>query len=129
VPHISRGGTWDLPGGVIEPEERLLEGLRREVFEESGIKINKVLFPLEIGYFNAGVYKYKNVIRVTYLSRVKTMKVRLSGEHNDFVWLSIKDLKKIDPIYFIDPRIYCNLLQRVEHALTHKHRCFEEKVD
>lgn len=27
---------WELPGGEVQPEETLLEGLRREVFEETG---------------------------------------------------------------------------------------------
>lgn len=128
VPHISRGGTWDLPGGIIEPEEKLLEGLQREVYEESGIKLKKVLFPLEIGYFNAGIYKSKNVIRITYLAKVKSFTVHLSGEHKDFAWLTMKELKKIDPVYFIDPRTYISLIRRIEHALDYPHLCFEEKI-
>ncbi|MEV8045719.1 NUDIX domain-containing protein [Streptomyces griseoluteus] len=32
-------GHWEPPGGVLEPEETVLDGLQREVLEETGIKI------------------------------------------------------------------------------------------
>ncbi|MFJ9423241.1 NUDIX hydrolase [Streptomyces sp. NPDC101249] len=32
-------GHWEPPGGVLEPEETILDGLQREVLEETGIKI------------------------------------------------------------------------------------------
>jgi len=34
-------GTWTLPGGKLEFKESLEDGMFREVFEETGIKINK----------------------------------------------------------------------------------------
>ncbi len=37
-------GKWDVPGGRINPEEPFLEGLKREVREESGLEIE----PLEL---------------------------------------------------------------------------------
>lgn len=32
-------GYWSLPGGVLEAGERLEEGIRREVLEETGLRI------------------------------------------------------------------------------------------
>ncbi|MCQ4193679.1 NUDIX domain-containing protein [Streptomyces parvulus] len=32
-------GHWEPPGGVLEPEETIPDGLQREVLEETGIKI------------------------------------------------------------------------------------------
>jgi 8-oxo-dGTP diphosphatase len=33
-------GTWEAPGGVLELTETIEEGVRREVFEETGVKIS-----------------------------------------------------------------------------------------
>jgi 8-oxo-dGTP diphosphatase len=33
---------WDLPGGGLNPQEDLLTGLRREVYEETGIEVFQV---------------------------------------------------------------------------------------
>ena len=34
----------DLPGGHIKNDENLIQGLKREVFEETGLQINSFLF-------------------------------------------------------------------------------------
>jgi ADP-ribose pyrophosphatase YjhB (NUDIX family) len=33
-------GTWEAPGGVLELTETIEDGVRREVFEETGVKIS-----------------------------------------------------------------------------------------
>ena len=35
-------GYWSLPGGVLEVGERLAEGVRREIMEETGLEIEPV---------------------------------------------------------------------------------------
>lgn len=32
-------GHWEVPGGVLELDESFVEGVRREVFEETGIRV------------------------------------------------------------------------------------------
>ncbi len=39
----SDDGTWSYPGGRIEIDETVEEGARREVFEECGLKIGKMI--------------------------------------------------------------------------------------
>lgn len=34
-------GTWTMPGGKVEFQEKLIDTIAREAFEETGIKINK----------------------------------------------------------------------------------------
>ena len=33
------GGLWTVPGGKIDPQERIIDGLKREIKEESGVDI------------------------------------------------------------------------------------------
>jgi 8-oxo-dGTP diphosphatase len=41
-------GEWSLPGGVLETGETIIEGMKREIFEETGLQVEPVKF--------AGVY-------------------------------------------------------------------------
>ena len=36
APHLSEGGKWGLPGGFLDRDETLAEGVLRELFEETG---------------------------------------------------------------------------------------------
>lgn len=39
----SYGGYWDFPGGSLEPEDQtLLDGVAREVLEETGLHVSKI---------------------------------------------------------------------------------------
>ncbi len=36
APHLSEGGKWGLPGGFLDRDETLADGVLRELFEETG---------------------------------------------------------------------------------------------
>lgn len=41
--HLIRpGASWGLPGGFLEPDENPFDGIKREIFEETGLEIKNV---------------------------------------------------------------------------------------
>lgn len=73
---------WELPGGHLTRGETFKKGAKREVFEETGIKINKlrtVLKQKDFCLFNC----YPKVI-----------KVKLSDEHINYEWVPVSVLSK-----------------------------------
>lgn len=97
---------WMLPGGLLEITESLPNGLRREIWEETRLRVK----PKSI----VGVYDrwHKNwllhtgrrmdvrVIKVVYVCTKISGKVRLSDEHEDFQWVTRSVVRKL-PLYDI----------------------------
>ncbi len=80
---------WDFPKGHIEEGESEIETVKREVFEETGLKDIKIIpgFKTSIKYFFQKEGKKIFKIVVFYLARAKTKEVKISFEHIGFVWL------------------------------------------
>jgi len=93
-------GHWDFPKGNIEPGEKDLETVKREIQEETGIKDIEILkdFKEEIHYY----YKFEGELItktvVFYLAKTDAEKVNLSFEHIGFAWLSYD--KALDKLTF-----------------------------
>ncbi len=85
-------GKWDFPGGKVDPGETFDEGLMREVFEETKLKIS-LERPLTV------VESESPSNRVIYLfmeGKLLEGNIELSEEHEDFIWVDPKDLSEMD---------------------------------
>lgn len=88
------GQHWDIAGGRINIGSTLLENLQREVMEETGLEIMdepKLIAAQDI------LKTDKHVVRLTYLGEANG-EVKLSDEHSDFKWLSLEEIKNLEPI-------------------------------
>ena len=87
------GGEWEIPGGRKLPGEKDEEALKREVFEETGLRI-KILRKL-----NQWKVKIKEKSLLlegkTYLCKKEKGRIKLSKEHQEYKWLSKKEIKNL----------------------------------
>lgn len=87
---------YDLPGGRVENNETLLASLRRELYEETSIDLDKVNdlnlfcnYSLEFPEFTRFNYYYIGFIH-------SKCEIHLSSEHIDFFWADFNRLENFD---------------------------------
>ena len=97
-PDIAYGATWELPGGKIELLEPIIDGVVREVFEETGLIIdltsNNVHFSTFIA--NAGSHlgsTYHNILFSD--TKISSGFIRLDSEHQSFGWFTKTEIFKL----------------------------------
>ena len=73
-------GEWDLPGGHLMQGESLIEGLKREVLEETHIKISNETF-------------LKNIENLHFFyANYNSQPVKLSDEHTEYKFFEKSEL-------------------------------------
>lgn len=83
-------GTLDLPGGFVDMYETAEEGMRREIMEETGLKVQK----LQYLFSSPNVYLYSGMgvhtIDMDYLVRVKdNMEVHAADDAAECLWIPL----------------------------------------
>ncbi len=99
--NITNKNKWQFPEGKVKPGEDLLKALRRELLEETSLILtNAKLFGIHSSILKE-VHRIFRVFRVIFRCKV-IGKVKLSKEHKDFKWLSLKEIEKLDFIEGFD---------------------------
>ncbi len=84
------GGIYELPSGGIEAEESVIEGLKREIFEETNLQV-------KIGEF-INHFDYKSAAGKTkrqfnfILTPTDPTKLELSEEHQNYAWIKGEEI-------------------------------------
>lgn len=90
IPHKK---YWDMPGGRINPGSSLLENLKREVMEETGLEVTGEPNLITV----QDILKTdRHVVRIVYAGFADG-EVKFSDEHSDYKWLSLEKLLKLEP--------------------------------
>lgn len=82
-------GNWEPPGGVLELEEAIEDGLRREVLEETGAEIS--IGPL------SGVYKNmeRGIVALVFRASLQSRPLPSSTEAAEIRWISTREVLRL----------------------------------
>ncbi len=89
-------GHWEAPGGVLEVDESIIDGLKREVFEETGVEIE----PLRL----TGIYKNmsRGIIALFFIARIAAGRPMVTSEAANVDWWSADTIQqRMDPAYAV----------------------------
>jgi len=93
------GGWFTLPGGTVHEGEAVNQALKREIFEETGLRI-KIGRPLWIWQSDHIGQKLVGIVFETKEIFPNNIKIKLSPEHNKYSWYSTEKLfrdEAVDP--------------------------------
>lgn len=85
---------WQAVGGRLEKGEKLEDGLRREVNEETGITdlaVGKVIHVDE--WFAKPEGQLKHIVALFFLCHTETSEITLSEEHQEYAWITAEELE------------------------------------
>lgn len=91
-------GVWEFPSGNAEVGEDLHDALIREVWEETGVKLDKKnLNIVSLQQYESEKVDYiKCSVQINFVAELNEMpKVTLSEEHTAFKWVT-RDAEEID---------------------------------
>ncbi len=82
-------GQWEPPGGVLELDEDIVHGLRREVREETGLEVEPVAL--------TGAYKnmIRGIVALVFRCRATGGQVTRSDEAADLRWLTAAEVASL----------------------------------
>jgi 8-oxo-dGTP diphosphatase len=86
------GGIFELPSGKVEEGESLKDALYREVKEETGLRIKRVIKYL--GYFDYVSGSGKRTRQFNFLVEPESVANIVLTEHKSFVWVDKTEIGK-----------------------------------
>ena len=89
----SNPGKWDFPGGDLDFGEDAMEGIIREIKEETGLDVEDLRpFDVESHINKEGDFW----VTIAYIAKAVSDKVILSYEHDEFKWLTAEDFLELE---------------------------------
>lgn len=89
-------GKYVIPGGHIKLGETIEEALKREVKEETGLKIRDIEFvSWQEFIFGKSFWKKRHFIFLDYACKATSKLVKLNSEAQEFVWVQVEKALKL----------------------------------
>jgi 8-oxo-dGTP diphosphatase len=93
-------GKWEFVGGKMEQHQNINETLKREVLEETNIKIeNTKTSVCAVSNNKINIPGYENIMHISISKIIKlnnTPEVTLSHEHDKFIWATKDEALNMD---------------------------------
>ncbi len=81
---------WEFPGGRLEFGESPMQALKREINEETGLEVEKLIL---LNAWNSFKDECTEIIGLTYICTANGDNVMLSKEHSDYEWVTYEEMK------------------------------------
>jgi ADP-ribose pyrophosphatase YjhB (NUDIX family) len=89
-------GRWSIPGGILELGETIAEGIARELFEETGLRVHALdlLDVYEKLLRDAGDRARYHFVILDYLCELQEGTARAGSDVTEVAWVREEDLKQ-----------------------------------
>ena len=88
---------WVIPGGHIELGEKMEDALRREIQEETGLRIYSAeLLGIKESIFSDTFHEPKHFIFIDYLCRTNSSEVILNDEAQEYAWAELEEIDQYE---------------------------------
>ncbi|EDS76522.1 NUDIX domain-containing protein [Clostridium massiliodielmoense] len=91
------GNKYVTPGGHIELGEKMEDALKREILEETGLKIYDIkLISLKESIYSDTFHEKKHFIFIDYICKTDSSNVILNDEAEEYEWVNLDKIDKYD---------------------------------
>lgn len=100
-------GKWEPPGGTLEPDETVIDGLRREIHEETGMIIGATRL--------SGIYKNmsQGIVALVFRAEHDGSQPKPTEEVAEFKWMTKEEVERN-----LDPAYACRLIDALKNEST-----------